>query len=120
MASGEDILRMGRTLREIPIDAEVKHYLVRVVRATHPDNELAPQQVKTYVRNGASPRAAQSILAASRARALLDGRFHVSMDDVRACAVPAIRHRLILSFEGEAEGVLPDDIITAAVKSALK
>jgi len=115
-ASGKDILRMGDTIRDIPIAEEVMNHLVKIVRATHPENENAPTEVKQYVRNGASPRAAQAILAASKARALLDGRFHVAKEDIETSAVPAIRHRLILSFEGEAEGVNPDDIVSAIIK----
>lgn len=118
VASGDDILRMGRTLREVPVDEEVKNYLITIVRASHPENEKAPEKVKNYVRHGASPRAAQAILAAARARALLDGRYHVARADVEAAAKPAMRHRLILSFEGEAEGIQPDSLIGAAVRSA--
>lgn len=119
VAHGEDIIEMGRVLREIPIDTSVQDYLVKVVRATHSGHEGSPDDVRTYVRNGASPRAAQAILAASRARAILDGRFHVAREDIQASAVPAMRHRLILSFEGEAEGVSPDDVIRAAIASSL-
>ena len=71
----------------------------------------APDAVKKYVRHGASPRAAQAILAAARVRAMLAGRYHVARDDVNAVAVPAMRHRLILSFEGEAEGMTADTLI---------
>ena len=116
VAHGEDILRLGRTLREIPIDATVQDYLVRLVRATHPDNEDASEDVKRFVRHGASPRGAQAILSASRAAALLDGRFHVSREDVNRTALPALRHRLILSFEGEAEGVCNDDLIKGLIQ----
>jgi len=117
-ASGEQILEMERTLREIPIAEDVKNHLVKVVRNTHPENENAPQKVKTYVRHGASPRAAQAMLASARARALLDGRYHVSREDIDASAIPAMRHRLILSFEGEAEGVSTDQLIKSAIRSA--
>ena len=116
VATGDDILQMGETLREVPIAAEVQDYLVKVVRATHPKDPDAPRKVKDFVRHGSSPRGAQSILAAARARALLQGRFHVSREDVNAVAIPAMRHRLILSFEGEAEGVLPDSIIEAVIE----
>jgi MoxR-like ATPase len=117
VAHGDDILRMGAILREIPIDSTVQDYLVRLVRATHPNNEHASEQAKRFVRHGASPRGAQAILAASRGRALLDGRYHVSREDVQATALPALRHRLILSFEGEAEGVSSDDIISGLIRS---
>ena len=111
VASGKDILALGKTLREIPIEKGVQDHLIQIVRATHPESDHAPEDVKRFVRHGASPRAAQAMLAASRARALLDGRFHVAKEDVEATAIPALRHRLILSFEGEAEGILPDHII---------
>lgn len=115
VASGEDILEMGRTIRQTPIDGVVQDYLVRIVRATHPLDDAAPDDVKRFVRHGASPRGAQSMLAASRARALLQGRYHVSREDVAAVAVPALRHRIILSFEGEADGVRTDQVIKEVV-----
>lgn len=117
VASGEDILQMGHTLRETPIDDTVQDYLIHVVRATHPENDDAPASVKRVVRHGASPRGAQAMLAASRARALLAGRFHVSREDVAAVAVPALRHRIILSFEGEADGVRTDEVIRDIIES---
>ena len=117
VAHGEDLLRMGRTLREIPIDSPVQDHLIRIVRGTHPENDDATEDVRKYVRHGASPRGAQTILAASRGRALLAGRYHVSRDDVNSVATAALRHRIILSFEGEAEGVRPDAIIGDVVKT---
>ncbi|MES2705579.1 MAG: MoxR family ATPase [Verrucomicrobiota bacterium] len=117
VATGDDIRQMGATLREVPIAREMQEYLVKVVRHTHPAEAGAPQSVKNYVRHGASPRAAQAILSASRARALLDGRYHVSREDINAVATSALRHRLILSFEGEAEGIKPDAIIRDVLDS---
>lgn len=111
VASGADILDMGNTLRDVPVDKDVQDHLIRIVRATHPTSEDATAEVKKYVRHGASPRGAQTMLAASRGRALLDGRFHVSRSDVNSVALAALRHRMILSFEGEAEGVKTDDVI---------
>ncbi len=116
VASGEDLLRMGRLLREVPVDRPVQDQLIRIVRATHPNDPNAPDMAKKYVRYGASPRGAQAILAAARAKALLDGRFHVAVEDVQAMAVPALRHRILLSFEGEAEGTRTDDVIAAVLK----
>jgi len=115
-ATGEEILQMGRTIREVPIDETVQDYLIQIVRNTHPENEDAPPDVRRLVRHGASPRGAQAMLAASRARALLAGRYHVSRDDVVAAAVPALRHRIILSFEGEADGVRTDDVIRKVIE----
>ena len=117
VASGDDILQMGHTLRETPIDETVQDHLIRIVRSTHPENDDAPPSVRRVVRHGASPRGAQAMLAASRARALLAGRFHVSREDVAAVAVPALRHRIILSFEGEADGVRTDDVVRDVIES---
>ena len=80
-------------------------------RATHPDQPRAPELVREYVRYGGSPRGAQALVAAGKIRALLDGRFNVSIDDIRAVALPALRHRVILNFEGEAEGITTDAIV---------
>jgi len=118
VAHADDILLMGRTLREIPVAKEVQDHLIRIVRNTHPENDKAPDKVRKFVRHGASPRAAQAMLAAGRVRALLDGRFHVACEDVDAVAAPALCHRLILSFEGEAEGIKPADLIRSAIRSA--
>ncbi|MGD7652955.1 MAG: AAA family ATPase [Verrucomicrobiales bacterium] len=117
VSHGADIIKMGQTLREVPIAPDVQDYLVKIVRGTHP-GEDAPKSINNFVRHGASPRAGQAILAASRARALLDGRCHVAREDIDSVALPALRHRLILSFEGEAEGVKPDSLIQDAIKSA--
>jgi MoxR-like ATPase len=115
VASGDDILAMEKTLRSVPIDNEIQDHLIRIVRSTHPTCETAPSAVKRFVRHGASPRGAQAILAASRGRALLAGRYHVSREDVDQVATSALRHRIILSFEGEAEGVRTDDIIKGII-----
>ncbi len=115
VAGASDILAMGELRREVPIDDEVQRHLVRLVLATHPENEHAPEAVRKYVRHGSSPRGAQAILAAARVRALLDGRFHVAREDVDRMVLPALRHRLILSFEGEAEGKRPDGILKEVV-----
>jgi MoxR-like ATPase len=103
------------TLRQVPIDELVQDYLIRIVLATHAKNDDAPDAVRKFVRHGASPRGAQAMLAASRGRALLDGRYHVSRDDVNAVAAPALRHRIILNFEGEAEGIRTDDVIAKVI-----
>ncbi len=117
VATGQDILQMGRLLRDVPIDQPIQDHLVRVVRATHPTDPNAPDEVKQFVRYGASPRGAQAILAAARARALLDGRFHVAKEDIDRMALPALRHRVMLSFEGEADGKSTDSIVQSVVDS---
>jgi MoxR-like ATPase len=112
VATGEDILQMGKLVREVPIESGVQDYLVKIVRATHPGDPNATDQVKKYVRHGSSPRGAQTILAAARVCALLDGRYHVAREDIAQAATPALRHRILLSFEGEAEGVKTDQVIS--------
>jgi len=119
VASGEDVIRMGETLRDVPVVPEVQSYLVALVRATHPEDERSPKGVKQYVRNGASPRAGQAMLSAARARALLNDRFHVSKEDVKSVAKQALRHRMILSFEGEAEGIKSDTLIDEVIESVM-
>src|SRR5207244_9026429 len=81
--------------------------------ASHPDNARAPQLVREYVRYGGSPRGAQALVAGAKIYALLDGRFNASIDDIRAVATPALRHRVILNFEGEAEGITGAAIVRA-------
>lgn len=109
--SGEQILEMERTAQQVPVAQEVRDYLVKMVLATHPENEHAPHDVARYVRYGASPRAAQTLMAAARIRALTQGRYHVAKEDVNAVAVPALCHRVLLNFEGESEGIATADII---------
>jgi MoxR-like ATPase len=116
VATGDDVLQMGSTLRNVPIAREIQDYLVRVVRHTHPTEPDAPEAVKNYIRHGSSPRGAQTMLTAARARALLKGRFHVSKEDINAVAVPALRHRMILSFEGEAEGIRTEKIVQEIIE----
>lgn len=116
VATSAEILAMGRTLRKIPIDDPIQDHLIRIVRNTHPSSEEAPEMVQKFVRHGASPRGAQAMLAASRGRALLAGRYHVSRDDVSSVATAALRHRIILSFEGEAEGIRTDQVIENVVE----
>ena len=107
---------MGNLLRDVPIENSVQDHLVRIVRATHPTDDNAPDEVKRFVRYGSSPRGAQALLAASKARALLEGRYHVANEDVNRMALPALRHRVMLSFEGEAEGMGTDSIVQSVIK----
>jgi MoxR-like ATPase len=114
---GARVLAMGRLARQVPIAAEVRRYAVAVVLATHPDQPQAPALTRRFVRYGASPRGAQAIILAAKIRALLDQRYHVAREDVRAVAHPALRHRIILNFEGQAESVRPDQVIDDILKS---
>ncbi len=113
--SAERLLELRELVRQVPVARPVQDYCVRVVEGTHPgadkEGKGVPPLTRKYVRYGASPRGAQACLLGAKIKALYDGRFAVSTDDIRYVAKPALRHRLILNFEGEAEGVDPDTII---------
>jgi MoxR-like ATPase len=111
IADGATIQEMGLLARQVPIATHITDYVVRVVLATHADDELAPAEVRRYVRYGASPRAAQAIVLGAKIRALIDGRLNVAFDDVRAVAPPALRHRLLLNFEADAANVTSDTVL---------
>jgi MoxR-like ATPase len=113
----EEILRMQSLVRRVPVARHVQDYAIRVVQGTHPDTVDAPEICKRFVRFGASPRGAQSVLLAAKIRALFEGRFAASIDDVRAVALPALRHRVLLNFEGEAEGMKTDQVLEAIIKA---
>ncbi|MEM7806557.1 MAG: MoxR family ATPase [Planctomycetota bacterium] len=111
----DKILAHQKLVRQVVIAKHVQDYAIRLVLATHPEGEFAVGPVNQFLRVGASPRAAQAITLAAKVRALLDGRFHCSFDDVKNVAIPALRHRLVLNFEAEAEGRSPDDVVKAVI-----
>jgi len=108
---GESILEMRKIIREVPIAKPVQEYALRVVLGTHPEIEGAPEGAKKYIRFGASPRAAQAIITASRARALMEGRYNVSFEDIKYVAHPSLRHRFFLNFDAVADGITTDGLI---------
>jgi MoxR-like ATPase len=108
---GPEILHMREVSRSVPIARPVQAYAIRLTLASHPDSPYATPLVKRYVRYGASPRAAQALVLAGKIHALTRGQAFVSVDDIRALALPALRHRLLLNFEGEAEQINPDTIV---------
>ena len=110
VATGEQLLAMQALARLIPAPTPVSAYVSRLVVASHP-GQSASRPVNDYVRYGASPRGAQAIMLGAKALALIDGRYNVSFDDIATIAPAALRHRLLLNFEGQAAGVRPDDII---------
>jgi MoxR-like ATPase len=110
-ATASEIVEMQQLARAVPIAPHITAYAVSVLAATHPDNRRAPGLVRQYVRYGGSPRGAQALVTAGKILALMDGRFNVSLDDIRAAALPALRHRVILNFEGEAEGVSSEAVV---------
>jgi MoxR-like ATPase len=115
MLNAADVLVLQKLVRTVPVANHVKDFAVRLVLATHPTDETAPDNVKRFVSTGASPRGAQALLLASKIFALFDGRFAASIDDVKKAALPALRHRVLLNFEGEAEGVTTDQVLTAVL-----
>lgn len=112
VATGEEILQMSRLARQTPIGSHLLDYVVRFTLATHPDRADAPAITKRSIRYGVSPRGAQAIVLGAKIVALLDGRLNVSFDDIREVLRPALRHRLMLTFDAEADGKRQDDIIT--------
>ena len=115
-ADAERIQAMRRLVREVLAASHVMDYIARLIRATHPGAPDAPEPVRKYVRYGASPRGAQAVLLAAKVRALRAGRANVAFEDIAPAVGAALRHRLILSFEGQADGVEPDEILRAVTE----
>jgi MoxR-like ATPase len=109
--SGADIIKMRELARSVPVASHVKEYVASLVLATHPNDPHASPLVKKYVRYGVSPRGGQALVLGAKVTALLQGRYNVAFDDVHAVAPAALRHRLLLNFDGLAEGVSTDDVI---------
>ncbi len=109
--TGEEIVGAQNLVQRVVMAPHVQDYAVRCTMATHPNGEFATEMATKYVRWGASPRGAQAITLAAKVQALLEGRFNTSFADVQKVFVPAMRHRLMLNFEGEAEGIDPDDVL---------
>ncbi|MBI3039538.1 MoxR family ATPase [bacterium] len=111
LVSDEEIVKIQKTVRDVPIAKHLREAIANLIVSTHPKSPQSPQPVKRYVAFGCSPRGLQSIALGAKSLAYLKGRNHVTFDEIKAVTKPAIRHRLILNFEGEAEGVSPDEII---------
>ncbi|MGH2364606.1 MAG: AAA family ATPase [Chloroflexota bacterium] len=116
VATAGTVLRMIGLARELPMASAVAEYISRLVLATHPDSAYSAS-ARGYVRYGASPRGAQSIAATARIHALLQGRFNVAFDDVRFVALPALRHRVIVNFEAEAEGITAEAVVRDVIQA---
>src|SRR3954464_2984349 len=110
---GEEIRQWQGLVREVLVAPQVQDYAIRLVMATHPQGEFATADANRYLRFGASPRGAQAVVLASKVRALLQGRFNVSFEDVRSVYMPAMRHRVLLNFEAQAENIPPDQVLAA-------
>ncbi len=112
VADGARIIAMGELARQVPIASHVSQYIAQLVIASHPSEDHAPDSlVRQYVRYGASPRGSQAIVLGAKVNALLDGRYNVAFEDVQVVAYAALRHRILLNFEGQAEGIQPDAVI---------
>ncbi|MDP7743589.1 MAG: MoxR family ATPase, partial [Lentisphaeria bacterium] len=110
MFNGEEIIEIQEMVREVPVSSNVVSYAVRLVTATRPGDD-APGHVTEMVKWGAGSRASQALVLAGKARALLNGRYNVAIEDIRALALPVLRHRIITNFHADAEGVTPENII---------
>ena len=115
--TGATVLAYRELIREVPIASHVRDLASAVVMATHPEWEQAPEITRRFVRYGASPRGAQALVLGAKVRALAEGRFNVSVEDLKALAAPALRHRVILNFEGEAEAIDVDTLVQEVVSS---
>lgn len=113
--NGEELLRMRAVAKTIPVSSEVLHYAMVLIAATHADSEVATETTKRFIRAGASPRAAQAIITAGQVRALINGRYNVSFEDINSLAVPVLRHRLKLGFEAVTSKMSPDDVVRSLV-----
>lgn len=115
-ADGPRMVAMGQLARQIPVASHVSEFVARLIVASHPDQASAPPMVKQFVRYGASPRGAQALILGAKITALFAGRLNVAFEDVAAVAPAALRHRLLLNFEGQAEGVTTDDVVKELLK----
>jgi len=115
VADGETVRQMQQLARQVPLADPVRDFASRLVHFTHPEVEGAPDMVKRYVRFGSSPRGAQALVQTAKVRALSQGRYNVAVEDIEAVAYPALRHRILLNFEAEAQGVTPEQVIDAVL-----
>ena len=111
VVDGATLIELQQLVQQVPVASHVKDYAVRLILATHPNTETAQEITNQFLKFGSSPRGAQALLLGAKVRALTEGRFNVSFDDVAEVALPALRHRLIVNFEAEAEGVTPDLVL---------
>ena len=112
---GKEILKLRQIAREIPIAGPVLSYALKAVMHTHPEGD-SPETAKKYIRFGASPRAAQAVVNSAKVKALMEGRYNVSFDDIKYVAYPALRHRIFLNYEAIADGVNNDGLIREILK----
>jgi MoxR-like ATPase len=114
--SGEEVTQLQELVRKVPVADHVIQYALKLVRLSRLDQDDTPGFVKEFVNFGAGPRASQSLVLAGKARALLKGRYHVSTEDIRAVAMPVLRHRIVTNFNAEAEGIRSADIVNRLIE----
>jgi MoxR-like ATPase len=117
--TGDEIRQWQQLVREVLVAPPVQDYAIRLVMATHPQGEFATAETNRYIRCGASPRGAQSLVLAGKVRALLEGRYNVSFEDIRRVYLPSLRHRVLLNFEAQAENI-PSDTVLAQILNEVK
>jgi len=115
--SAREILHLQEIVRKVPVSEYVVNYSVRLVNATRPGLNHAPEFIKKWVNWGAGPRASQNLVLGGKARALMEGRYTVSVEDIQAIAYPVLRHRILLNFSAEAEGITTEEIIRRLLES---
>jgi MoxR-like ATPase len=120
VTDAEGIIQSQDLVRHVVIAEHVQDYAIRLVLATHPEGEFAVEATNRYVRFGSSPRGVQALVLAGKVRAMLDERYHVSFADIESSVLPALRHRILLNFEGQAEGVTTDDVLKHILENTPK
>ncbi len=115
VADGETVLWMQKLARQVPLAEPVRNFASQVVHFTHPGVDGAPEMVRRFVRYGSSPRGAQALVGTAKVRALAQGRYNVAIEDIEAVAYPALRHRILLNFEAEAQGVTAEQVVDAVL-----
>jgi MoxR-like ATPase len=113
----DEILRMRETARAIPVARPVQEYAIRLTLATHPESDQAHEMARKYVRFGSSPRGTQALILGAKVHALMNDRVYVAGEDIRAVALPALRHRVLLNFEAEAQRVDTDTVLARILES---
>jgi len=114
--NGEELLQMREAAKQVPIIDEVMEYTMKLVSSTHPDGPMASEAAKKYVKYGSSPRGAQNLVTGAKVRALMDGRYNVSYDDINTLALPVLRHRIKLNFEAVTSNITPDTLILDMIR----
>jgi len=112
-----EIMQWMALVREVLVAGPVQDYAIRLLLASHPQSEFATEDTNRYLRAGASPRGAQALILAAKVRGLLEGRYNVSFEDIRKSYLPAMRHRVLLNFEAQADNIAPDTVLAAIMNS---